>query len=158
MSVKASADTLRNIPIFADCDAVHLQVLAFSSPRESFAEGQTIIAQGQPATAGYLILSGVAGLWRQDGTGNSGFGDAAPGAFLGETAMISGRPYALTAIAKQPVDVVRIDRNLLLRVAEEYPEFGMRVFRSLARRLEGSLGDISDAKHLFDRARSFSNR
>jgi CRP/FNR family transcriptional regulator, cyclic AMP receptor protein len=157
MSVKASAETLRSIPIFADCDAVHLQVLAFSAVRQQFSAGAEILVQNQPCTAGYLILNGSVTLSRDDGAGPAGVGEAGPGAFLGETAMIAGGASTLTVRATVPVETVRIDRTLFIRVAEEYPEFGTRVFRALARRLDGSLGTLTDTKLLFDRARPFSN-
>jgi CRP/FNR family transcriptional regulator, cyclic AMP receptor protein len=157
MSVKASAETLRSIPIFADCEPVHLQVLAFSAIQQQFPAGADILVQDQVGNAGYLLLSGAVSLFRDDGAGIAQLGEAGPGAFLGETAMIAGGAYAMTARATVPVDTVRIERALFVRVAEEYPEFGTRVFRALARRLEGTLGEFTDAKLLFDRARSFSN-
>ena len=74
MSVRADVETIRNIPIFSECEPAHLQLLAFSAVRESFAPGKTLVAQGQPGTAAYLILSGQvdvstgeAGTWERPG-------------------------------------------------------------------------------------------
>lgn len=157
MSVKANADTLKGIPLFADCDPVHLQVLAFSAPRRRFAQGSVIVVEGETG-GGQLILSGTAQLSRRENGADAAIGFASPGAFIGEIAMISGRAYALSAIAETDVETLQIDKVLLLRVAEEYPEFGARIFRALARRLDEALQDLGDAKMAFDRARSFSNR
>lgn len=156
MSVKASADTLKGIPLFADCDAVHLQVLAFSAPRMQFEAGSSIVRQGYSG-GGQLILSGSVALQRDEGDGVQIIGHAGPGAFLGEIAMISGRPFALTALAETDVETMRLDKELLFRVAEEYPEFGARIFRALSRRVDAAVSDLGDAKTVFDRARSFSN-
>ena len=156
MSVKASAETLRSIPIFADCDSVHLQVVAFSAERQQFQAGENIIVQGKIGSAAFLVLSGKAELWRDDGAGAAAIGEAGPGAFLGEVAMIAERSYSLTATAIDPVATVKIDRNLFLRVAEEYPEFGAKVFQTLSKRLDDSLADLGGAKSLLDRAKSFS--
>lgn len=157
MGVKASAETLRSIPLFADCDPVHLQVLAFSAQRHDFAAGERLIAQGSKGLAACLILEGQAELQRDDGKGPERIGNAGPGAFIGEIAMIADRPYAISATARTPVQAVLIDRALFMRVAEEYPEFGARVFRAISRRLDGSIADFGDIKTAFDRARSFSN-
>lgn len=157
MGVKASAETLRTIPLFADCDPVHLQVLAFSAQRHSFAEGERIISQGGKGLAAFLILEGLAELQRDDGKGPQRIGDAGPGAFIGEIAMIADRAYSISAVAQIPVLAMLVDRALFMRVAEEYPEFGARVYRAISRRLEGSMADLGDIKSAFDRARSFTN-
>ena len=46
MSVRADVETFRSIPIFSECDAVHLQLLAFSAARQNFSAGEFIIRQG----------------------------------------------------------------------------------------------------------------
>ena len=82
-------------------------------------------------------------------------GEAGPGALLGEVAMIGGSPYSITARAADTVATARIDRELFLRVAQEFPEFGTAVLRSLARKLELSVQDLGEARQLFEKARSF---
>ena len=47
MSVRADAETLRQIPIFSECEPVHLQLLAFASERQHFVSGEAIISQGK---------------------------------------------------------------------------------------------------------------
>jgi CRP/FNR family transcriptional regulator, cyclic AMP receptor protein len=157
MGVKASAETLRSIPLFADCEPVHLQVLAFSAQRHDFSEGERIVSQGSKGLAAFLILDGAVELTRDDGAGALRIGEAGPGALIGEIAMIADRPYSITATARAAVQSVLIDRQLFMRVAEEYPEFGSRVYRAIAKRLDGSMADLSDIKGAFDRARSFTN-
>lgn len=108
MSVKADVETFRRIPIFAECDPVHLQVLAFSAGRQSFAAGETLMREDDPADAAFLILSGETTLRaRREGA----IGTAGAGALLGEVAMIGARPYALTVAASEPVTALRIDQR-----------------------------------------------
>jgi CRP-like cAMP-binding protein len=152
MSVRADVETIQSIPIFSGCEPAHLQILAFSAVRESFAPGKTLMAQGTPGTAAYLILNGQVDV----STGESGhMGEAGPGALLGEVAMIGGSPYSITGRAVDTVSTARIDRELFLRVAQEFPEFGTAVLRSLARKLELSMQDLGQARQLFETARSF---
>ena len=154
MSVRAEADTFRSIPIFADCDAMHLQLLAFSAVRQPFAEGDVIIKKGVKGGAAFLILSGHADIMSNEAIR---IGSAGPGALLGEVAMIGDLPYTLTARASEPVQAARIDRSLFMRLAREYPEFGVTVFNALARRLDLSMSDLDTARHAFERARSFKS-
>jgi len=152
MSVRADAETFRSIPIFAGCDAMHLQILAFSAVRQSFAEGDVIIKKGLKGGAAYLILSGRADLVSND---EARIGSAGPGAMLGEISMIGDIPYSLTARASEPLQAARIDRSLFMRVAQEYPDFGAAVFGALARRLDVSMGDLDTARQAFEKAKSF---
>lgn len=154
MSVKADAETFRSIPLFAECDAVHLQLLAFSAVRQTFAPGEVVIKQGFKGGAAFLILSGRIDL-ATDVAGK--IGSAGPGAMLGEVAMISDAAYAITARATEDLATARIDRALFMRLAKEYPEFGSAIFRALARKLDYAMEDLGGAKLAFDQARSFKN-
>ena len=134
MSIRADAETFRSIPIFSECDAVHLQLLAFSAVRQSFDTGDIVIKQGLKGGASFLILGGRVDI-STDQAGR--IGSAGPGALLGEVSMIGGSPYAISARATEPVTAARIDRELFMRVVNEYPEFGSVVFAALARKLAG---------------------
>ena len=147
-------ETFRSIPIFSECDAVHLQLLAFSAARQSFTSGEFIIRQGNKGTAAFLILNGEVRLAASDA---GPLGSAGPGALLGEVAMIGDRPYSVTATAVDTVSTARIDRELFMRVAREFPEFGTAVFNVLSRRLGLVMGDLESARQQFERARSFKS-
>ena len=143
---------MRSIPIFADCEAVHLQLLAFSAARQNFSAGEFIIRQGNKGTAAFLILNGEV---RLSSTDAGPLGSAGEGALLGEVAMIGDRPYSVTATAVETVSTARIDRDLFMRVAREFPEFGTAVFGILSRRLDVVMGDLDAARQQFEKARSF---
>lgn len=153
MSVRADAETFRGIPIFADCDPLHLQLLAFSSVRQSFEPGSLVLKEGMRGGAAFLILSGRADLFAADDK----VGSAGPGALLGEVAMIGDTAYAVTARASEAVTSARIDRALFLRVASEYPEFGSAVFHALAAKLGGAMGELAQVQDLFARAKTFKS-
>jgi CRP-like cAMP-binding protein len=155
MSVRADAETLRQIPIFAECEPVHLQLLAFASERQQFVSGEAIISQGKKAKSAFLLLSGNADIRQLSGLQDQSIATAEPGSLLGEVAMIGQSTYAISALALGPVSTARIDHTLFLRVANEYPEFGQNVFRVLARRLESSMLDFESVREKFMRARSF---
>ena len=155
MSVRADAETLRQIPIFAECEPVHLQLLAFAAERQQFSTGDTIIRQGEKAKSAYLMLSGHGEVLQATSTGHQFIARADPGTFLGEVAMIGKTTYSVSALAASPVSTARIDHSLFLRVANEYPEFGQTVFNAMARRLDNSLRDFDSVKNHFTRSRSY---
>jgi CRP-like cAMP-binding protein len=69
--------------------------------------------------------------------------------------MIGKTTSAITALALGSVSTARIDHDLFLRVANEYPEFGQSVFSMLARRLDDSMQDFESVRVKFMRTRSF---
>ncbi len=154
MSVRADAETFRSIPLFASCDAVHLQLLAFSAVRQGFETGDLVIKQGIKGGAAFLILSGRVDIISEP---SGRIGSAGPGALLGEVAMIGDSPYTISARATDPLATARIDRELFMRVAREYPEFGAAVFNALSAKLDSSVGELAVARHAFEQARSFKS-
>ena len=156
--MRADADTLRRIPIFADCDPVPLQVLAFAAERQHFGGGDKIIEEGGRGMSAYLILNGRAEIRSTLKSREVALGHADPGALLGDMAMVGGVAYAVTATAVTMVATARIDRALFQRVTDAYPDFGAAVFKAMARRLDGSLRDLNAVKGLLDSARSFTRR
>jgi CRP/FNR family transcriptional regulator, cyclic AMP receptor protein len=144
---------LRQIPLFRNCEAVPLQVLAFAAERVAFKPGDIFIKEGIKGASAYFILSGTAELKQA----RQPLGVAEPGSLLGEVAMIGGTGYSLTATATEPVSAVRIDTALFQRVATEYPEFGKAVLDALSDRLGQSVRELDGVRGLLTKARSFSN-
>jgi CRP/FNR family transcriptional regulator, cyclic AMP receptor protein len=157
MSVRADAETFRSIPIFSDCDPMHLQLLAFSSERQIFGTGEILIKQGLRGAAAFLILSGRADVWSAAADGEEKVGSAGPGAMLGEVGMIGDVAYSVTARASEALTASRIDRALFMRVAEEYPEFGAAVFNALSRKLDASMGGLGHVQSLLETAKTFKS-
>ena len=153
MSVRADAESLRHIPIFKDCDPVALQVMAFAAERQNFLMNEPLFHEGQQARSAYFIMNGQVSL-RQRG---AEIGVAAPGSMLGETAMIGGTAYSITAVAIDSVSTARIDQALLRRVASEYPEFGRAVAFALSRKLDASIKELEQVRTLMTRGRRLSD-
>jgi CRP-like cAMP-binding protein len=152
LSVRADAESLRRIPIFRNCEAVPLQVLAFAAERESFGAGEMLFTDQQRAEAAYFLLQGDVTL-RQHG---EIVGQAEPGALLGELAMIGGSNYTLSAEAHSDVQTVRIDRALFHRVTQEYPEFGQAVVAALSEKLGLSLKELESVRQVLTKGRGKS--
>lgn len=155
MSVRTNAESLRQIPLFAECDPAHLQVMAFASERVEFAQGADIFRIGAGGSAAYLLLSGEAEVWRSQGDERLEVAVAGPGAFLGELAMIAGVAYSVNVTAKSPVIATRITRDIFMRVVGEFPDFGARVMSALSRKLTGSVTEFDRIRHMLESAPSF---
>jgi CRP-like cAMP-binding protein len=153
MSVRASAETLKRIPIFRECDAVPLQVLAFAAPQVTFREGDYIVDEADTARAAFFLVSGSADIRNAEGP----VAIAEPGTLIGEVAMIAGTRYSVSAVAREPVVTSCIDYQLFLRVTGEYPEFGRAVMHALSERLERSMRDFDGVRVMLSKIRAFSD-
>jgi CRP-like cAMP-binding protein len=150
MSVRSNAELFRRIPLFAECDDTHLQLLAFASERMRFRSDEPIVSAGTSGRAGYLIVSGAADVWLEEGNERKAIAALGPGAFIGEMAMIAGRPYPANVTATAEVMAMRVSRDVFMRVVAEFPEFGIRVHRELAKRLDLSLAELNRVRRLFE--------
>lgn len=153
MGIRADSESLRELPLFRDCDPVAMQVLCFSAEKQEFTSGEDIISEGKKARAAFLILDGKAIV--TEGTRN--LAPAEAGALLGEVAMLRSGPYALTAKAAGNVLTLRITHELFFRVAKEYPDFGTKVLQNLSDRLSHHLRELEPVRALLNISRSFSD-
>jgi CRP-like cAMP-binding protein len=153
MSVRAEAETFRQVAIFRDCDSVPLQIMAFAADRQEFSIGEDVISQGKKARAAFFILNGRVALRDQ----GKDIGVAEPGALLGEVAMIGSAAYSISGVARDVVSTARISHELFLRVAKEYPEFGQTVLRNLSDKLEATVRDFDSVRVMLNKSRKFSD-
>ncbi len=153
MSVRASAESLRLIPLFHHCDPVPLQVMAFAAVSENFRDGDVIVKEGSIVEGAFFLVSGKAAVTAE----RRAIGEAEPGSLLGEVSMLSKRPSQVTATAIGNVVTARIDYELFLRVANEYPDFGQAVLGALSARLEHSMREFDSVRVLLNKSRAFSD-
>lgn len=146
MRVKSEAELLRQVPLFADADPAHLQIIAFAAPPVDVLPGAMLCQAGDSAPAAFLILSGTAEILSADG---GLIGTAGPGAFIGERTLLSGAPLAVSLKAVDALKAVRIEHSLVMRVAGEFPEFAQGMARALSERLDATLEALKEAEQQF---------
>ena len=136
MTLESEVQSLRKVPMFRDIDPSRLKLLAFTSERIHFREGQRFFSQGDAADAAYVILDGnadvviaskgsevkVAALGRND--------------LVGEMGILSETPRSATVVASDAVSALRIDKSVFLELLTQFPQISIAVMRELATRLE----------------------
>ena len=125
---------LRRMPAFRELPLAQVAILASTMKPESVAEGETVVRQGDPGTALYVIRSGeVEVLVERDGPARR-VAVLGRGEYFGEIALIESVPRTATVRAI-------VDCELLILEKED---FDRRVGRSLAA-IQG-LGRISSRR------------
>ncbi|MBI5959997.1 MAG: cyclic nucleotide-binding domain-containing protein, partial [Chloroflexi bacterium] len=101
-----------------------------------FKRGEIVLRQGDPGDGLYIVTSGRLEIVtaQPDGTWHK-IDDVGRDEIVGEMALISGDPRSATVIAARDTEVIRLSRDAFDRLTLKYPQFMMRVVRSVITRL-----------------------
>jgi CRP-like cAMP-binding protein len=149
MRVKADVELLQQIPLFANSEAVHLQLLSFSAQQVELEKGSILFRKGEQGAAAYLVLQGAAEVFADEQAEGEVIATAEGGALLGELSMIANAAYGVTVKTASVLRAKKIDRGLFIRLAAEFPEFGMGVMRNIALRLGRSVDRLDALRPIF---------
>jgi CRP/FNR family cyclic AMP-dependent transcriptional regulator len=128
---RQTAVALAGVPIFAGFTARHLNRLAGDTDELSFTPGQSIVAEGEPGEALFVVLSGQGKVTR----GGKRVGRVLPGDFFGELSAIDGGPRSASIVAETPMHVLRLFRRTLTRLIEEEPQVALTLLDGIVRRI-----------------------
>jgi CRP/FNR family transcriptional regulator, cyclic AMP receptor protein len=128
---RQTAAALSGVPLFAGFSSKHLNKLAEKTDQLSFQPGQSIVVEGDPGEALYVILSGQAKVTR----GGKRVAMLLPGDFFGEMSAIDGGPRTASVVAQTPMEVLRLFRHTLARLIEDEPQVGLKLLDGIVRRI-----------------------
>jgi CRP-like cAMP-binding protein len=149
MRIKADVELLQQIPLFANSEAGHLQLLSFSAQQVELERGRILFRKGEQGAAAYLVLAGAVEVFADEQAQGEVIATAEGGALLGELSMIANAAYGVTVKTASALRAKKIDRSLFIRLAAEFPEFGMGVMRNIALRLGRSVARLDALRPLF---------
>ena len=156
MSLKEEFELLRRVPIFAEIEPAKLKLLAFMSERVGFDPGKSLVQQGDPADAAYLIIDGHAEVILETRAGPVVVATIGANETVGEMGILGDVPRNATVRAKDRVIVLRISKEPFMRMVREFPNMAVSIMRELAQRLDATNHQLSEAlaevKRLRDQA------
>jgi CRP-like cAMP-binding protein len=103
-----------------------------------FTPGTVLFEEGQPGDYMYVVQSGEVEIRRLVGETERVLATLRPGEFLGEMAILNGRPRSATAVVKVPSRLVVIEGKTFEAMLRARPEIAMRIIKALALRLESA--------------------
>ena len=118
--------------IYPTLDPLEIERVRRFGNARSFAAGELLWTAGQVAPGLVVILTGKVAVTERDQFDNhKPIAVHGPGNFLGELALLSGRPALVDAIAQEPVEalIIQSERLRALMIAEA--ELGERIMRAL---------------------------
>ena len=119
--------------------------LAFTSQRLTFEPGQNVFCRGDVGDAAYIIIGGEAEvLVDQEGT-EVKVATVGKNELIGEIAILCDVPRTATVRAKSHVTALKIPKDLFFTMVAEFPQMAVEVMCELARRLNRTTVQLSDA-------------
>lgn len=125
MSLEDDIHLLRKVQLLSDFGTEHLRLISFGSQKLSFNNGHELFRQGQQTDCGYVILSGSVELFSFEKEGAKLLQTFRAGSLLGEMALISSNKRIGTAIVKDNCELMKISRETMHRILNEYPELAV---------------------------------
>lgn len=118
-------------PLLSSLSDQDLRALASRFQFRTFARGDTMFQAGDPAEALYLIEAGQVRVITLSREGET-FEELFPGEFVGQTALVTGKPHSSTAFAVSDVSVWSLSLNDYQTLITEYPTIKLAFARALA--------------------------
>lgn len=146
MSINDDVELLRRIPMFAKVEPAKLKLLAFTSERVTYGEGQELFHQGDNADAAYIIVAGTADVMVDSPRGPLTVAQLGTNEFIGEIGILCDVPRTATVRAATELTTLKITKELFFRMITDFPAMGVEVMRVLAHRLEQTTVQLREAK------------
>ena len=142
MAIENDIRTLGEVQLFAELSDAQLKIVAFSAENVTFQQGQFLYRKGDKSIATFLILEGEAEIVAGSDKKNTGNTPVLPGAFAGEVAMLNETEREVSLRAVDNVKTLKISRELMMRLAVDFPEIGAKLVKVLEKRLNTTLEDL----------------
>lgn len=146
MSISKDVEVLRGIPLFAKIDPAKLKLLAFTSERLHFLEGDEICGQGDVGDAAYIILDGQADVLVATPSGPLKVASVGKNDIIGEIAILCDVPRTATVRASTDLEALKIAKDGFFHLVTQFPQIGIEVMHELASRLHHTTQALSAAK------------
>ena len=108
--------------------------------RRDFAPQQTIVREGGPGDAAFLVVSGLVAVRHKDPGSGVEFtlAELGAGQMFGEMALITGKARAASVVALEQTSCAVLERAEFERALEEHPGIAVALARVIAERLEAA--------------------
>ena len=129
--VQEAVEALSKIELLQGLAPSHLAKIATMSQWHEFADGDTVVKEGDVDGQMYVLLSGAARMV----VGGRPMGEFAAGDYFGEMSLLDGQPRSATVVATAPTHAVSIARFNFLPLLREHPDIAEELLVEMCRRL-----------------------
>jgi CRP/FNR family transcriptional regulator, cyclic AMP receptor protein len=124
-------DHLSSVPLFRGLPESAMEAVAGLASETHFADGETVTREGDEGDAFFVVVDGRLEVSRN----GMALRELGPGDFLGEIALIDGRPRTATVTASGAVKSLVIRRPEFLELMDRYGAVRLGVLMALTERV-----------------------
>ena len=150
---------LRETPLFRHLEADELEAVAKCVREDSFQAGQTIIEEGAPGQALYIVRRGKVRVEKQAQDKKLTLAELGEGQAFGEMSLIDSFPTSASVVAVEPSELAsigRLDLNVLLnwdtilaaKMWRSFTEMLSVRLREMNDRMLSRYGEVLDGREL----------
>jgi CRP-like cAMP-binding protein len=129
MAKRPGIELLANVPLFSGLTPRHLRRIRDLAEPADFMAGASLVKQGTPGDAFFVILEGEAKVV----AGRRTINRLMPGDYFGEISLLDGGERTASVISETPLKVLMIDRAKFLRLLQDEGAIAVALLEGLAR-------------------------
>ncbi len=146
MALNDEVEMLGNVSLFAGLQPSQLKLLAFTSQRLTFAEGDMLFSQNDSGDAAYVVLRGTAEVIVEINGSDVVVATLEKNAIIGEIAILCDVPRTASVRAATRLETLCIEKEQLLKLLKEFPAMAIDLMKVLAERLAATTAALSEAR------------
>src|SRR5436190_16870551 len=141
MSIEDDIAFLERIPSLRLLGRDALRILAIGAESRIIHEGISLFGEGEDADCAYVVQEGAFDLVAEKGATPPSV--AGPGTLIDELALFTDAKRTTGAVAREPSTVVRIPRQLFLKMLEGYPDAARRMRDAIAAKVGKTASELA---------------
>ena len=141
MGLESDIEKLARNPTLCVLEPEALRLIAFAAEVKTLRAGDVLFRRDENSGDGFVVLTGSIAL-DPSGIGAATAQIVRPPALVGEVALFTETRRPVTAIAREPTNVMRIPRPLFLRALSEFPRSAERLRGALGERLRDFTSEL----------------
>ncbi len=142
-------DLLKRVAIFSELDAEALSDLARECKPRQYKKNEAVFHEGDPGHTLYIVCAGCVHVQKETKSGKrSLIARRGAGEYVGEMALIDGKPRMADVITAEKTELLALRRNAFIRCIEQRPQIALKIMATLADRLREAADRLGNLQEL----------
>lgn len=146
MSLNKTVDVLCEVPMFRNVDPKQLRLFAFMGETLTYHAGERLFEKGDEGDAAFVVINGSVNVLVPTDDGETAVATLSEREIFGEMAVLCDQKRSTAIAAKTDVEVLRLDRSVIMNLLQEFPHIALELLKVLASRLEATTQDLAAAR------------
>lgn len=136
-------ELMSSIPLLSNISKSRLKLLAFTSDRSSYEDGDVVFRQGSQGDRAYIIVDGVAEIYLEGDDNDTVIARLVRHQVFGEMALLGGIPRTTSVRAAGRLELIGLRQDVFVKLVEDAPVVSMSIIKTLVSRLGATTADLN---------------